>query len=157
MPQCYHIFSNSRDVYLPKNHHEPSSPEMVPTNPTGSWTIGRDVFNCELKNSELPSRQVCVNITDEAQYLAERYIAELLKETSYWGGNKDGTSRRKEQILDTGITLPSGKMISLGFTKIAHENSDTIVQVFKSKLNEIAAAYSNSPFTLQPRMRIGAH
>ena len=33
-----HIFSNSRDVYLPKNHYEPSSPEMVPTNPTGSWT-----------------------------------------------------------------------------------------------------------------------
>ena len=24
--QCYHIFSNSRGVYLPKNHHEPYSP-----------------------------------------------------------------------------------------------------------------------------------
>ena len=42
--QRYHIFPNSRVVYLAKNHHENYSPQMVPTNPTGSWTIvGYDV------------------------------------------------------------------------------------------------------------------
>ena len=35
---CYHPFSDSRDIYLTKNHHENYSPKMVPTNPTGSWT-----------------------------------------------------------------------------------------------------------------------
>ena len=35
---CYHLFSDSRDTYLTKNHHENYSPKMVPTNPTGSWT-----------------------------------------------------------------------------------------------------------------------
>ena len=44
VPQCYHIFSNSRDVYgyLPKNHYEPSSPKMVPISKIwgpGSWPI----------------------------------------------------------------------------------------------------------------------
>ena len=34
---CYHIFSNSRVVYLAKNHYENFSPQMVLTNPTGSW------------------------------------------------------------------------------------------------------------------------
>ena len=36
---CYHIFSKSRGVYLTKNHYEVYSPQMVPTNPTGSWPI----------------------------------------------------------------------------------------------------------------------
>ena len=38
-PHCYHPFSDSRDTYLTKNHYENYSPKMVPTNPTGSWTI----------------------------------------------------------------------------------------------------------------------
>ena len=36
---CYHPFSDSRDTYLTKTHYENYSPKMVPTNPTGSWTI----------------------------------------------------------------------------------------------------------------------
>ena len=35
----YYIFSDSRDMYLTRNHNENYSPKMVPTNPTGSWTI----------------------------------------------------------------------------------------------------------------------
>ena len=27
--QCYHTFSNSRDIYLLKNHYEPYSPQIV--------------------------------------------------------------------------------------------------------------------------------
>ena len=37
--QCYHIFSNSMVVYLAKNHYGSYSPQMVPTNPPGSWPI----------------------------------------------------------------------------------------------------------------------
>ena len=36
---CYHPFSDSGDTYLAKNHYENYSPKMVPTNPTGSWTM----------------------------------------------------------------------------------------------------------------------
>jgi len=36
---CYHIFSKTRGVYLAKNHYEHYSPQMVPTDPTGSRTI----------------------------------------------------------------------------------------------------------------------
>ena len=37
-PHCYHLFSDSGDTYLTKDHYENYSPKMVPTNPTGSWT-----------------------------------------------------------------------------------------------------------------------
>ena len=36
---CYHPFSDFRDTDLTKNPYENYSPKMVPTNPTGSWTI----------------------------------------------------------------------------------------------------------------------
>ena len=36
--QCYHIFPSTRGVYLPKNHYENYSPQMVPMTPNlGSW------------------------------------------------------------------------------------------------------------------------
>ena len=45
-PHCYHPFSDSRDTYLTKSHYENYSPKMVPTNPTGSWTIRLDSLQC---------------------------------------------------------------------------------------------------------------
>ena len=39
---CYHPFSDSRDIYLTKNHYENYSPKMVPIAKiwgSGSWTI----------------------------------------------------------------------------------------------------------------------
>ena len=35
--KCYHIFSDTIDVNLSKNHYGSYSPQMVPTNPPGSW------------------------------------------------------------------------------------------------------------------------
>ena len=43
-PHCNHPFSDSRDTYLAKNHYKNYSPKMVPTNPTGSWTIYLDML-----------------------------------------------------------------------------------------------------------------
>ena len=39
---CYHLFSDSLDIYLTKNHYENYSPKMVPIAKiwgSGSWTI----------------------------------------------------------------------------------------------------------------------
>ena len=44
---CYHPFSDSRDIYLTKNHYENYSPKMVPIAKiwgSGSWTIGHIYF-----------------------------------------------------------------------------------------------------------------
>ena len=40
--QCYHIFSDTRDVYLSKNHYGSYSPQMLPVAEipgSGSWPI----------------------------------------------------------------------------------------------------------------------
>ena len=53
-PHCYHPFSDSRDTYLTKNHYENYSPKMVPTNPTGSWTITRSI---QIRNAKMLIKQ----------------------------------------------------------------------------------------------------
>ena len=42
LPQCYHMFSNTRHIYLPKKHSEHSPPRLIPMSPKsgpGWWTI----------------------------------------------------------------------------------------------------------------------
>jgi hypothetical protein len=57
-PHCYHICSNSSVVYLDKNHYEHYYPNMLPTNPTGSWTI-------MLSNSVADYTETDIDITKE--------------------------------------------------------------------------------------------
>jgi hypothetical protein len=48
-PHCYHICSNSRDVYLDINHYEHYSPKMLPVANIwgpGSWTIYKWYAGC---------------------------------------------------------------------------------------------------------------
>ena len=62
--QCYHIFSDTRDVYLSKNHCGSYSPQMVPVaeiSGSGSWPIPPEKKSqCRL---EQPS-QTCMNDDD---------------------------------------------------------------------------------------------
>ena len=51
--QCYHILSDSRDVYLSNNCYDHYSPQMVPTNPPGSWP------NCSPSYSTPPFMPSC--------------------------------------------------------------------------------------------------
>ena len=47
--QCYHIFSDTRDVYLSKNHYGSYSPQMVPVaeiSGSGSWPIRESYCEC---------------------------------------------------------------------------------------------------------------
>ena len=61
---CYHLFSNSRDIYLTKNHYENYSPKMVPIAKiwgSGSWTIlPMTTINMHMKfEIEIP-KQTCL-------------------------------------------------------------------------------------------------
>ena len=70
--QCYHIFSDSRDVYLSKNCYEHYSPRMVPVaenSGSGSWLIyklrGKNSLsiNCQHKVSHILTHFVNVKKT----------------------------------------------------------------------------------------------
>lgn len=98
--------------------------------------MAAQLFNCDVQ--DMPDRKTIQNINDEGHYIAKRFIASKLGESESWGINKDGTSRRKQKLLDTTVTLSSGDTMSLGFRRVAKEDGVTIAEVTKDHLQELA-------------------
>lgn len=99
--------------------------------------VSKHVFNTEFKSSDVPSSSTAQNIIDEGHFLAKTFISEKLAETENWGLNRDGTTRKKQKLLDTSVTLSSGEVYSLGFSRVAHETAETIQSVTENHLVEL--------------------
>ena len=61
--QCYHIFSDTRDVYLSKNHYGSYSPQMVPVaeiSGSGSWpnVNNHQINTISVPNTRFPESRV---------------------------------------------------------------------------------------------------
>ena len=101
------------------------------------------MFGQEVALSDLPNSTTVQSIVDEGHYLAKMYIAQTLENADNWGLNRDGTTRRKQKILDTSVTLDTGDVIRLGFSRVAHETAVKINNITKQHLTELADARSN--------------
>ncbi|XP_064653012.1 uncharacterized protein LOC135503383 [Lineus longissimus] len=110
-----------------------------------------------LQKADVPNPSTVRAISDEGQYVAKRFIAEQLKESTNWGLCKDGTTRKKRKILDTSITLSSGDIISLGFTRVAHETGEAIAGTSKDALTEIAEMQAHDDTGLTSESFIEEH
>ncbi|XP_045173195.2 uncharacterized protein LOC123534827 [Mercenaria mercenaria] len=111
--------------------------------------VSKHIFGKEFTKQELPNATTSQTIVDEGHYLAKAYIADKLEQTTNWGLGRDGTTRRKEKIVDTAITLASGDNISLGFTRVARETADTIQKVTEQHLNELCATKQNPDYLVE--------
>jgi hypothetical protein len=107
-------------------------------------TVAKHIFDKHITKEDLPNATTCQTIVDEGHFIAKAYIANRIDHSSSWGLGRDGTTRRKQKIVDTAITLDSGENISLGFTRVAKENSDTIQKVTEEQLNELSTI-NNDP------------
>ena len=86
----------------------------------------------------LPNRSTVQNINDEGHFLAKAYIAEALEGSSGFGIQTDGTSRRREKILDLTVTSNKGDSMCCGFTKVARETGQQIADSTIIHLKEMA-------------------
>ncbi|KAG1653601.1 hypothetical protein GQR58_025470 [Nymphon striatum] len=51
--------------------------------------------------------------------------------------SRDGTTRKKQKIVDTSVTLDLGDVMSLGFTRVASETAETIQSVTQNQMIEL--------------------
>ena len=101
-------------------------------------TVAKHLFEKEFNKGDLPSSKTVQTIVDEGHYVAKAFISEKLSHTDSWGLNRDGTTRKKHKLLDTSITLSSGEVMSLGFTRVSRETAVEINNTTKEHLNELA-------------------
>ncbi|XP_064648481.1 uncharacterized protein LOC135500761 [Lineus longissimus] len=119
--------------------------------------VSQYIAGRHLQKADVPNPSTVRAISDEGQYVAKRFIAEQLKESTNWGLCKDGTTRKKRKILDTSITLSSGDIISLGFTRVAHETGEAIAGTSKDALTEIAEMQAHDDTGLTSESFIEEH
>jgi len=77
------------------------------------------------------------------------FIADKIEKSEHGGLCPDGTTRRKEKILDTSVSIDSGDNISLGFTRVAHETAQTIQYVTENHLSELEMISGKENFCIR--------
>ena len=70
--------------------------------------------------------------------LAKTFNAQKLDAVANWGLTRDGTTKRKQKILDTSVTLATRDVISLGFSRVSHETALTINDITIQHVSELA-------------------
>ena len=99
--------------------------------------VARNLFGTSVQ--KLPDAKTIRNINDEGHYLAKKFIAEKLDQSKSIGCGRDGTTRKHVKILDTSLISDDGSIMSVGFTEVASETSDTIAYIFKGHIEELSS------------------
>jgi hypothetical protein len=103
--------------------------------------VAKHLFMKDFSKGKLPSSKTVQSMVDDGYYVAKAFISEKLAGTSRWRLNRDGTTRNKQKILDTctTITLSSGEVMSLGFTRVSHETAAAVNNTTKEHFSELAS------------------
>jgi hypothetical protein len=104
--------------------------------------VASNIFGVTFSEKELPGRQTCANNADQTHFLIKKYYGETLSKRKHLGYNKDGTSRKKRKIVNAAITVDTGEIFPLGFTRVAHETGETIANVAKDSFQELAMSFT---------------
>ncbi|XP_060575254.1 uncharacterized protein LOC132732770 [Ruditapes philippinarum] len=108
--------------------------------------VMKHLCGIDLCKDQLPNPATAQAIVDAGHYITKTFIADKLEQCENWGLNRDGTSRRKQKILDTSVTLDTGDIVSLGFTRVAQETAKTIQAVTEDHLTELSKMNGNSAY-----------
>lgn len=79
------------------------------------------------KDLSLPSASSSLNFANEAHIVAKDQIIDEVKKTDFFTYAHDGTSRQKAHFLEQHLQLSNGKILSLGFSEIAVDDSETLL------------------------------
>ncbi|GFO41302.1 hypothetical protein PoB_006780700 [Plakobranchus ocellatus] len=89
--------------------------------------VAKHMFDTDLKE-QLPSATTSLNFASEAHIIAKHQVADEILNSSHFTFACDGTSRQKAHYIEQHIILSNGKSLSLGFSEIASDDSQTLLE-----------------------------
>ena len=110
--------------------------------------ISKYLYENEIPMSDLPCTQSALNFSSEGLFLSMVQVAETIHKTEHFTLGTDETGRNKKRLLERHIYLSTGGSMSLGFTEIASENADTLLDVSISLLKDLCETYCSVDDTL---------
>ncbi len=107
--------------------------------------VSEQLFHNDLSQQNLPSRATVSNILAEGYVLGNLQVAEALIEGGNFGIFGDGTTKDGQKVVDHGVMVGGQKkeVLSMGFTEIAREDSETTSNIVKEKLKFLCELHSD--------------
>jgi len=110
-----------------------------------SQTVSENIFKVDIPKS--PCRTTIQTIIDEGHYLSRKQVGSALTEAENWDLFANCTSRDGRKILDAGVHLSDKRTMSLGFTNITKENTQTVSSTVLYLISKFAYALTNGEET----------
>ena len=104
-------------------------------------TVAKNLFGQNIPKCDLPSSSTSLNFSNEAHVIAKHQAAEEILNSDHFTYASDATSRQKVHYLERHIILSNGKQLSLGFSEIACDDSQTLLEQCVSLFKDLCEIY----------------
>lgn len=103
--------------------------------------VSKHVFDVDISTTDLPCTQTVINVADEGHVLTKYEAGEKMLQAENYTVHSDGTSRNGDKIVGHQVTLDNGTTLSLGFSTVATEDAQTLLDTAVQLLQEISDIY----------------
>ena len=103
--------------------------------------VSKFLYNQEIPMEQLPSIQTALNMSVEGQYLSKYQTVERILSCQHFTLGTDATSRDKRHYVEQHIYLSDGAIMSLGFTEVASDNAETLLEKTVQLFQELSKVY----------------
>ncbi|GFS24279.1 hypothetical protein ElyMa_003411500, partial [Elysia marginata] len=103
--------------------------------------VSKYLYKKEIPLDKLPCIQTILNMSAEGQYLSKHQTVEKILECPHFTLGSDATSREKKHYLEQHIVLSDGNVMSLGFSEIATDDAQTLLEKTLDLFNELCKIY----------------
>ncbi|GFN87124.1 hypothetical protein PoB_001363000 [Plakobranchus ocellatus] len=106
--------------------------------------VSQHMFNTNLASSDLPSCSAALNFADEAHHVSKYQIVDYIRKSNHFTLATDGTSRQKKHFIERHIILDDGTAMSVGFTEVASDDAQTLLEKTIDMFNDLCEVYTTS-------------
>ena len=103
--------------------------------------VAKTLFDCAIEQADLPSDRSVMRFADRGNVLAECHLTDTILKSDGFDLHTDGTSRDHRKYVGNQATMSSGEVLSMGYTLVATEDTETLLDVATSLLRELADVY----------------
>ena len=103
--------------------------------------VAKFLFNKGLPLRDLPCPRTCLNFMHEANHIAKQHVVSKIRKSAHFTYATDGTSRNKKHYMEHHIVLDGGSTLSVGFSEVPDDKSDTLLEKSLDLFEEIADVY----------------
>ena len=103
--------------------------------------VSKHLFKKDLSLDELPCPRTCLNFMTEANHIAKQHIVSEIRDNNHFTYGTDGTSRSKKHYMEHHIVLDNGSTLSVGFSEVADDRADTLLEKSLDIFDELSDVY----------------